>query len=179
MMGCGIYLFWSEGLETTQTDKIWSKILSPVVWTRGARGFQSSSVFFSRPQSSPAFFSLLQSSSVFFSLLQSSSAFFGLFQSSPALSSLFQSPSVSFSLPQSSPVFFGLLQSFPVFFSLLWSSSVSPVSPVASSFFWSSLFTARLWQICSNFGRFNFVWEVHLLLFSEMKQNTFYDNTII
>ena len=34
---------WSEGcgLETTQTDKIWYKMLSPGVWTHGGRGFDS------------------------------------------------------------------------------------------------------------------------------------------
>ena len=36
MMGCGIAHFGRRGLETTQTDKIWSKIVSPGVWTRGA-----------------------------------------------------------------------------------------------------------------------------------------------
>ena len=36
MIGCGIAHFGRRGLETTQTDKIWSKILSPGVWTRGA-----------------------------------------------------------------------------------------------------------------------------------------------
>ena len=36
MMGCGIAHFGRRGLETTQTDNIWSKILSPGVWTHGA-----------------------------------------------------------------------------------------------------------------------------------------------
>ena len=40
MMGCGTAHFGRGGLETTQTDKIWYKILSPGVLTRGARGFQ-------------------------------------------------------------------------------------------------------------------------------------------
>ena len=35
-MGCGIAHFGRRGLETTQTDNIWSKILSPGVWTHGA-----------------------------------------------------------------------------------------------------------------------------------------------
>ena len=33
-MGCGMVHFGRRGLETTQTDKIWSKILSPWVLTR-------------------------------------------------------------------------------------------------------------------------------------------------
>ena len=42
MMGCGIDHFGRRGLETTNSDKIWSKILFPGVWTRGAtRGFDS------------------------------------------------------------------------------------------------------------------------------------------
>ena len=36
MIVCGIAHFGRRSLETTQTDKIWSKILFPMVWTRGA-----------------------------------------------------------------------------------------------------------------------------------------------
>ena len=35
MMGCGMAHFGRRGLETTRIDEIWSKILSPGVWTRG------------------------------------------------------------------------------------------------------------------------------------------------
>ena len=42
MMGCGMAHFGRRGLETTRIDEIWSKILSPGVWTRGAtRGLLS------------------------------------------------------------------------------------------------------------------------------------------
>ena len=37
MMGCGTAHFGRRGLETTQTDKIWSKILFLGVSTRGAK----------------------------------------------------------------------------------------------------------------------------------------------